>query len=126
MANERTRVLPLDPNLAQLFRKNTVENSLQSSMPKTAKGKNQSHSLRKSTENHLGRMSNMQMQGQMSEKDERRQATMETIIRRNNSISVVKKHAIPYSHLHKKTYFNALEKILISPKHLKTSPNHTI
>ena len=65
----------------------------------------------------------MQMQ---SEKDERRQATMETIIRRNNSISVVKKHAIPYSHLHKKTYFNALEKILISPKNLKKNANHTI
>ena len=68
----------------------------------------------------------MQMQGQMSEKDERRQATMETIIRRNNSISVVKKHAIPYSHLHKKTYFNALEKILISPQNLKTSANQKI
>ena len=51
---------------------------------------------------------------------------METIIRRNNSISVVKKHAIPYSHLHKKTYFNALEKILISPKNLKTSANHKV
>ena len=61
----------------------------------------------------------------MSEKDERRQATMETIIRRNNSISVVKRHAIPYSHLHKKTYFNALEKILISPK-VKKQGNNTM
>ena len=32
---------------------------------------------------------------------------------------VVKKHAIPYASLHKKTYFNALEKILISPRILK-------
>ena len=48
---------------------------------------------------------------------------MDTIMRRNNSISIVKKHAIPYAHLHKKTYFNALEKILISPKNLKkTTP----
>lgn len=52
---------------------------------------------------------------------------METIMRRNNSISVVKKHAIPYAHLHKKTYFNALEKILISPKNLKkTADNYSI
>ena len=43
---------------------------------------------------------------------------MDTIMRRNNSITVVKKH-IPYAHLHKKTYFNALEKILISPHNLK-------
>ena len=54
-------------------------------------------------------------------------------MRRNNSITtVVKKHAIPYAHLHKKTYFNALEKILISPKNLKknaaamTAANHSI
>jgi len=32
---------------------------------------------------------------------------------------VVKKHGIPYGNLHKKTYFNALEKILISPGNLK-------
>ncbi len=32
---------------------------------------------------------------------------------------MVKQHAIPYGNLHKKTYFNALEKILISPKNLK-------
>ncbi len=44
---------------------------------------------------------------------------METILKRNNSITVVKQHAIPYGSLHKKTYFNALEKILISPKNLK-------
>ena len=50
---------------------------------------------------------------------------METIMRRNNSISVVKKHAIPYAHLHKKTYFNALEKILISPKNLKKTANYS-
>ena len=62
----------------------------------------------------------------MPDKDERRQATIETIMRRNNSISVVKRHAIPYSHLHKKTYFNALEKILISPKNLKKSVNHAM
>lgn len=112
MANERTRVLPLDRNLAEMFRKNTVEDSLQVSMPKTATGRHQqSHSLRKSTENHLGRMSNMQERRNGG--GENTQATMDTILRRNNSITVVKR-AIPYAHLHKKTYFNALEKILIS------------
>ena len=106
----------MDPNLGNAFRKNIVEDSLQV-VPKTATGKQLSHSLRKSTENHLGRMSNMQVRE--SDKDDRRQATLETIMRRNNSITIVKKHAIPYAHLHKKTYFNALEKILISPRHLK-------
>jgi len=38
---------------------------------------------------------------------------------------VVKKHAVPFSGLHKKTYFNALEKILISPRHLKTDDKET-
>jgi len=58
--------------------------------------------------------------------DPSRQATMDTILKRNNSISVVKRHAIPYGNLHKKTYFNALEKILISPgnlKKMKQNPN---
>ena len=44
--------------------------------------------------------------------------TLDTILKRNNSIGVVKKHAIPFSSLHKKTYFNALEKILISPRNI--------
>ena len=39
MANERTRVLPLDRNLAEMFRKNTVEDSLQVMIPKTATGR---------------------------------------------------------------------------------------
>ena len=33
----------------------------------------------------------------------------------------MKKHAIPHGQLHKKTYFNALEKILISPSNLNKS-----
>ena len=49
---------------------------------------------------------------------EYRQASLETVCRRHNSTMVVKKHAIPYASLHKKTYFNALEKILISPRRL--------
>ena len=52
---------------------------------------------------------------------ERGPASLETIMKRNNSITVVKKHAVPHAILHKKTYFNALEKILISPKGLKHS-----
>lgn len=51
---------------------------------------------------------------------------MDTILKRNNSIAVVKNHGIPYGNLHKKTYFNALEKILISPgnlKRMKKNPN---
>ena len=59
----------------------------------------------------------------MTEKEmkeyENRQASLETVCRRHNSTMVVKKHAIPYASLHKKTYFNALEKILISPRILK-------
>ena len=50
---------------------------------------------------------------------EKRQMTLDTILKRNNSISVVKKHAVPFGGLHKKTYFNALEKILISPRNVK-------
>ncbi len=55
----------------------------------------------------------------INDSDDQRKATLETILKRNNSIQVVKQHAIPYGNLHKKTYFNALEKILISPKNLK-------
>ena len=40
-------------------------------------------------------------------------------MKRNNSMMVVKRHCIPFPQLHKKTYFHALEKILISPGNLK-------
>ena len=50
---------------------------------------------------------------------ESRKATLDTILKRNNSITTVKKHAIPFSSLHKKTYFNALEMILNSPRNIK-------
>jgi len=49
---------------------------------------------------------------------EKRQATLNTILKRNNSIVTVKKN-IPYNNLHKKTYFNALEMILNSPRNVK-------
>lgn len=52
---------------------------------------------------------------------EKRQATLDTILKRNNSIAAVRKHAIPYNNLHKKTYFNALEMILNSPRNIKKS-----
>jgi len=48
-----------------------------------------------------------------------RQATLDTILKRNASNTVMKK-SVPFNNLHKKTYFNALEMILNSPKNIKT------
>ena len=53
-------------------------------------------------------------------------STLETIMKRNNSITVVKKHGVPYGNLHKKTYFNALEKILMSPVKSKKTAGYNI
>ena len=78
--------------------------------------------FRKSTEFHkkilAGRKSSTGMADKEMKEYEHRQASLETVCRRHNSTMVVKKHAIPYASLHKKTYFNALEKILISPRRL--------
>ena len=53
----------------------------------------------------------------------RRRVTIDTLMRRNNSINVIKRQAIPYAQLHKKTYFNALEKILITPRVVRYENN---
>ena len=44
---------------------------------------------------------------------------MDTILKRNNSNTVMRKHGVPFHQLHKKTYFNALEMILDSPQNIK-------
>ena len=111
MSMERTKVLPLDPSLSVLNRRNTVEHSLQgttskvlimnSAKPRHSKvslrgssndkifiGRNSPMSIDSATERHRDRRSN--------DKEMRQNATLETILKRNNSISVVKKHAIPH------------------------------
>ena len=55
----------------------------------------------------------------------KKQASLENMLRRNTSNAVVKKH-VPHSHLHKKTYFNALEKMMISPTNLKRNDSKYI
>ena len=117
-------MLPLDPSLQQVYKNNTIENNLQVGLSNPA-----SISARMSIENARTRKSSELQMKMMSGRNsmlatdkelaERGPASIETIMKRNNSITVVKKHAVPFSSLHKKTYFNALEKILISPKGLR-------
>ena len=50
---------------------------------------------------------------------------MENMLRRNTSNAIVKKH-VPHAHLHKKTYFNALEKMMISPRNLHRNDSNNL
>ena len=113
MSMERPKILAVDPTLAKVYRNNTIEHGVQrGTLPDSTA---RSARIRKSTDGRNSGMSNFAP----SELDGKNPATIDSILRRNNSISIVKKHAIPYAHLHKKTYFNALEKILISPRNVK-------
>jgi len=115
--------LPVDPSLQQMYQMNTVESMIQKPTAQYgSKTSRQANHLRKSIEYQRSAMDDRSSQlSRESDNEPRnsRQVTIDTIMRRNNSNTIVKKHAIPYAQLHKKTYFNALEKILISPRHLK-------
>ena len=126
---QRTSVLPLDHSLKETFERNTIENNLQKGPAASAKPSRAglaalSASFRSpalASRIASGRNSALgSALGRSSNDKELRiaKATMETIVKRNNSITVVKNHAIPFKQLHKKTYFNALEKIFISPRNL--------
>lgn len=98
---ERPRVLPIDPNLQQMYRRNTVENNLQIGQHNPA-----SASARKSIENARTRKSSeIQMKlmsgrnsmiGVDKEMIERGNASIDTYLKRDNAITVVKKHAVPH------------------------------
>ena len=101
MSMERTKVLPLDPSLQQVYKNNTIENNLQvgNSNPASisARMSIENARTRKSSELQMKMMSGRNsMLATDKELAERGPASIETIMKRNNSITVVKKHAVPF------------------------------